>query len=205
MKTVLIALSLVILCLAVMYGVPQYQRSREAARRQRAMQQGRLIEDRTPLVLDAKTQAILDSADRVETFRLAGGGDEDYTKQEQAAIGGPHPQYLDHYPIMDVGQVQGKAFAASLKKALSQGTGVEDDLQCFEPGVGFRVWKGASHTDMCICFYCSGIQITTPDTSPKSLRQNPYYQRIMLGEARPALLALSKQAFPQDTNLAALH
>ncbi len=207
MKRILVVASIVILCVAAVgYGVPRYRLARESARRQRYIQEERQIEDRTPLVLDAKTQAILSGADRVETFRLAGGGDEEeLTGAEQAALHGPHPQYFENYSVMDVGQPQGKPFAASLQKALSQVSGAVDGAQCFDPGVGFRVWKAKAHVDVCVCFYCSGIQITTPYTSPESIRQNPYHQPTMLGESRPALLALSKEAFPQDARLAALN
>ncbi len=203
MKRILVVASLVILCLAVVYGVPRYRVVREAARRQQYLEDA--AKNEVPLVLDAKTEAILSGADRVETFRLAGGGDEELTSAEQVALHGPHPQYFENYSVMSVGPPQGKAFAASLQRALSQVSGEVDGAQCFDPGVGFRVWKAKAHVDVCVCFYCSGVQITTPYASPESIRQNPYHQPTMLGESRPALLALSKQAFPQDARLAALN
>lgn len=72
--------------------------------------------------------------------------------------------------------------------------------QCFVPGVGFRVWKGRAHTDLCVCFYCSGVEIITKDAKHKEV----YHHQTVLGGSRAAFLALARQAFPQDAHLAAL-
>jgi len=135
--------------------VPQYQRSREAARRQRGIQQEWPIAERTPLILDTKTQAILDGADRVETFRLA---DED-EDESRASVPAPPAQYFENYPVRRVGPPQGKAFAEALSKALSQASSEPNGVQCYEPGIGFRVWKGAAHRDICICFHCAALEV----------------------------------------------
>ena len=98
------------------------------------------------------------------------------------------------------GPTQGRAFAGSLRAALVQGTSAPDGAQCFEPGIGFRAWKGQAHTDICVCFTCQGVEIVT-----KNAKQTVLHQSLTeLGASRPALLVLSKQAFPQDKQLAAL-
>jgi len=203
MKSALIVLSLVILCLAVVYGVPQYRLNRENARR--AFNAANSL----PLVLDAKTQAILDGADRVETFRLVDFHEEEnYTELERSAAFNSHEQPLDDHQVLRTGPPQGKAFAAALREAVSEapafigkdgkGSGTPS---CFDPGVGFRVWNGQAHVDLCVCFYCTAIEIDTKDPTRR------FKQSLManLGLSRPAFLALSKEAFPQDARLAALN
>lgn len=201
MKRTIPLLVLLVVCTAAVLA-PYYLKAREAARRREAYAQ--MLANSTPLVLDAKTTAILSGADRVETFRLAGGGDEDYTKEEQATISGPNTRYFENYPVLQVGSVQGRAFAGALNKALLQVSSEANGSQCYEPGIGFRVWKGASHRDICICFHCGGLEVLPHGSVRDDAHQNPYYLPTSLGQSRPVLLALSKQAFPQDKALAAL-
>jgi hypothetical protein len=197
MKRTWMLASLAIFCLAAVWLTPVVRAHLEEKRRQDAEAQYEKTSPR--LVLDAKTQAILFGADRVETFRLA-GGDMDYTLEEQVALSGPHIQYLDDYTVLHVGPPQGKAFAIPLRAAVAQATADIDAYQCFEPVIGFRAWKGKAHTDICVCFFCAGIEVITQDAHNHIVHQT----RINLGAARPAFLALSKQAFPQDATLAAL-
>jgi len=161
-----------------------------------------------PLILDATTKAILAGADRVETFRLADFHErEDRTPAEEEALSSGHLRTLDDHVILRTGAPQGKAFATALRAALSQApspVGADGLMSlvpsCFDPGVGFRVWKGAAHVDLCVCFYCSGVEIVTKDAKHKIISQ----QIVTLGRSRAAFLALSRQAFPQDAALAAV-
>lgn len=154
-----------------------------------------------PLVLDAATKAILAGADRVETFRLADFHEgEDRTPAEEEALSGGHLGSLDDYTILRAGAPQGKAFATELGKALSTVETPSLMSQCFDPGVGFRIWKGQAHTDLCVCFYCSGVEIVTKDAKHKEI----YHHQTVLSGSRAAFLALATQAFPQDAHLAAL-
>ena len=195
MKRTLLLLILVV-CAASAFAVPHYLRAREAAKRQEAYV--RMLASR-PLVLDAKTEAILNNADRVETFLLQGSDeDEDASGKLAAAYASPH--YLEDRLVVSTGPTQGRAFAGLLRAALVQGTSEPDIAQCFMPGVGFRVWKGQAHTDISVCFTCQGIEIVTKDAKQTVLHQS----LTELGASRPALLALSKQAFPQDKQLAAV-
>ncbi len=200
MKRVVLLLMLGIFAVAAIAAVPYYHQVQETARRREAgaAYAHKMGYDR-PLAFDTKTEAILDGADRVETFRLQ-GGDEDYDASEQAMLSQPHPLYLEDHIVIRVGPTQNRAFAGALHAALAQGTSEPDGAQCFEPGVGFRAWKGNFHTDICICFTCQGVEVTTEDAKHKIL----YQSLTTLGASRPALLALSKQAFPQDKTLAAV-
>lgn len=200
MKRIVLLLTLMIFCAAAIAAVPYYRRAQETARRREAysVYAHKMGYDK-PLALDAKTTAILDGADRVETFRLQ-GGDEDETAAEMTALHGPHPQYLDEYTVIGNGPTQGRAFAKALQTALVQGTSAPDGAQCFMPGVGFRAWKGQAHTDICVCFTCQSVEIVTQDAKQTVL----YRSLTELGASRPALLALSRQAFPQDKQLAAV-
>ena len=197
MKRTLLLLILVV-CAASAFAVPHYFKVREAAKRHQAYV--RMLASK-PLVLDAKTEAILDNADHVETFRLQ-GGDEDEDVSERAALAKAYasPQYLEDHFVIGRGATQGHAFAGALRAALVQGTSEPDFFQCFMPGIGFRVWQGKMHTDVCICFTCQGIEIVTKDAKQTVLHQS----LTELGASRLALLALSKQAFPQDKQLAAV-
>ena len=83
MKRTILLLSLLAVCAVVAVTIPYSLKAREAARRHEAY--ARMLAGSPPLVLDAKTTAILDGADRVETFRLQ-GGDEDEDVSERAAL-----------------------------------------------------------------------------------------------------------------------
>ena len=206
MKRIIVLLSLAVLCAAAVFAVPYVKTAQEKARRQEAYAQ--MLANSKPLVLDAATQAILTNADRVEAFRLADFHEEEYrSAEEEAALDGPHVQVLDDYTVLRTGLPQGREFAAALRAAISQirsPTGKDGLMSmvpsCFDPGVGFRVWHGKAHVDLCVCFYCTGIQIVTTDAHGKQLPQ----VMTMLGASRPAFLALSKQVFPQDKQLARL-
>ncbi len=198
------AASLAVFCFAAaVYGVPRYRMARETARRQQFIEQA--AKNEIPLVLDAKTQAILSGADRVETFRLV---DDD---EDEDDPGAPTPlspaRFIDQHQVLRVGPVQSKAFAEIVRSALAKTPSLigEDGLMsetpsCFEPGFAFRAWKGKASMEMCVCFHCGGVQIVTHDPRSK-LSQSMI---TPLGSSRPLWLALSKQAFPHDTRLAAL-
>ncbi len=204
-NVILIVLALVTLSLtAVEYRPMLIARERYTRRAERLVAEKNAL----PLVLDTATESILAGADRVETFRLADFHEgEQRTEAEDALLSGDHQAMLDNYVILRAGSPQDKTFAATLRAALSQtpspigkdgrGVGVPS---CFDPGIGFRIWKGAAHVDLCVCFYCSGIEIVTRDADHKTVSQ----QTLTLGRSRAAFLTLSRQAFPQDVALAAL-
>jgi len=195
MKRVIVLLIFAALTIgAVGYGLTHAASSRHH-------QRDALLVPTGPLVLDAATKAVLAGADRVETFRLADFHEGmSRTPAEQEALSGGHLGTLDDYTVLRAGAPQGRAFAADLSRAVSTLKSPSFMSQCFDPGVGFRVWKGQAHTDLCVCFYCSGIEIITKDARHKEV----FHQRAELGTSRAAFLALARQAFPQDARLAAL-
>jgi hypothetical protein len=200
MKRVVVLLIVAFLAVGVVgYGLPRAALWRERALRQH--QREAMLASLGPLVLDAATKAILAGADRVETFRLADFHEgEDRSAAERAALESGHLRSLDDYTVLRTGAPQGKDFAGRLNAALSTLESPSLMLQCFDPGVGFRVWKGRAHTDLCVCFYCSGVEIITQDAKHKEV----FHQRAELGRSRTAFLALARQAFPQDAHLTAL-
>ncbi len=211
MKRTVILLSLAIFGLAaVCYGLTRAVTLTRVVMEQhkRTMALEAMLANSKPLVVDTSTQAILAGADRVETFRLADfHEEEDLTPEEQTILSGAHTLSLDNHTVLRTGPTQGRAFASALGNALAQadsGQAVAGQKglmpSCFDPGVAFRVWQGKAHTDICVCFYCSGVEIITEDANHKVLYQNETGLRY----SRPAFLALSKQAFPQDRHLAAL-
>ncbi len=198
MKRTAIIVALVVVCLAafsyLLVRRALDHRTREQARRSMIMQT-------TPFVPDPVTQSILSNPDRVETFRLSDFHEEERdTPEAEAARSTPHTQFLDDHAVLHMGLPQGAAFAAAIGVALRQTRSPGNYYSCFEPGVGYRVWKGKAHTDLCVCFYCEGIELITKDAHNKEVTKTI----ISLGVARPAFLALSRQAFPQDKALAAL-
>ncbi len=203
MKRILIVAILAVLCIAAVGYRPVHE---AWARRQ---YRDEAVKNEIPLVLDAKTQAVLSGADRVETFRLVDFHEEErYTDTERNLLSSPHTQSLDDHQVLRVSPAQGEAFADALRAALAKTPGPigKDGLMsgvpsCFDPGVGFRVWNGKSSVDLCVCFYCTAIEIDTNNAANKSK------QTLMtpLGSSRPEWLALSKQAFPQDAALARLN
>ncbi len=197
MKRIAIIVALVAVCLAAF----SYPFARMAWERH-TREQGRLawLAESKPPVLDTVTQGVLTGADRVETFRLADFHEDEDTPEARAAKSTPPNQSLDDYAVLHKGPTQGAAFAASISAALKQTRSPGSYSQCFDPGVGYRVWKGKAHTDLCVCFYCEGIELITQDAHHKEITKT----MISLGAARPAFLALSRQAFPQDKALAAL-
>ena len=205
MKPTAIIAALAVVCVAAFAYTPARvlwdHRTREQARRSMMMQT-------TPFVPDPVTRGILDGADRVETFRLDDfheGESRTAAEAQQADRLRARGQLLDDHAVLHQGQSQRRAFAAALGVALGQVRIPTSSLKalmpsCFDPGVGYRVWKGKAHTDLCVCFYCAGIEMITKDAQNKVVTQT----MMGLGAARPAFLALSQQAFPKDKDLAAL-
>ena len=202
MKPTLVLLVFAILIIGIAgYGLPRVAVWRERSLRRH--QQERILFSMGPLVLDATTKAVLAGADHVETFRLAGGDYDEAISSapaENKEVANRPIATLDDYTILRRGAPRDKTFAADLSAALAKSKNLSMMTQCFDPIVGFRVWKGQAHTDLCVCFLCSGVEIVTENTRHKEV----FHQRTELGKSRPAFLALARQAFPQDKQIAAL-
>ncbi len=209
MKRVVLLLGFGLVCMGVTYyAAPRYVAARKTADQNAAY--ARMLAENGPLVLDRATQAVLANADRVETFRLR-NPNEDYDEQDMPKLIGPHVRLLDQCEVMRVGPSEHRAVAAALQAALSKvPSPVQKNGQFslapvgspndFGADIGFRVWKGKAHVDVCVGLYTNFVEITTEDAYSKPLAQTT----ASLGASRPAFIALSKQAFPQDKTLAAL-
>jgi hypothetical protein len=67
----------------------------------------------------------------------------------------------------------------------------------FEPVAGFRIWHDKRSVDVILCFHCNELKLISPD--PVSKR---YPSRVQgFDKARPAMLRLVKQAFPDDREI----
>ena len=186
---------------AVIYGFMRPVIQKNAERRSVEARTAEYLAHSKPLVLDAVTQGIFAHADRVEIFRLEDLSDHDEPPSKKSAeIDTLLPIYIQNHRVILTSPVQDKAFAITLSRALTLADSGAAMTQCFEPGIAFRVWRGQLHTDVCVCFLCSGVDVTTEDAKHKVL----HYTHSGLRYSRPAFLALSRQAFPEDKQLAAL-
>lgn len=160
--------------------------------------QWHLKRTRTPtLQIFPATHSIFEQVDRVETFRLADFHEMMRPDAENAAIETEKYGTVHQYTVTRVGKEQDAAFAQELLAALEQSprpTPFGQFSACFDPGVGFRVHRGKSFTEVFVCFHCSGVEIVTTDENKKEV----WTTRTELGKARKPLLLLSRRAFPDD-------
>lgn len=99
-----------------------------------------------------------------------------------------------HFPVN--AQVKGTASLLSrLRSTLSQGTyGGSNSLCEFEPGVGFRLTSAEGVAELMVCFRCDEAE----------LRVGALSTRLSTARLRGALIALAREAFPDDAVLADL-
>ena len=200
MKRVVLLLGFGVLCIgAALVAAPRYVAARKTADQNAAYL--RMITENGPLVLDGATQAIFAHADQVETFRLVNpNADSDETLMPPSSW--PPGMVIEGCQVMHVGPAQGSALAAALRAALSQMP--SPGSQAGQPTAGpndfgsdvcFRVWQGKSHADIYASFNTGGGEVISKDAHHKTLMQTVG----SMGGSRPALLALSREAFPQDS------
>ena len=139
--------------------------------------------------IDKKGLAVLESASRVEVFRIKPRRDKDAAKQ----IGG--------YPILATGKDQGKEFAAGLTKVLKdEKTWNGMAARCFNPGVAFRVHGEKGSVDVIVCFACTNFAFTVNDSDGKPA----FKSSGAFGPRVGPLLKLAKKAFPDDKEIQGL-
>ena len=135
---------------------------------------------------------VLKGATRVEAYRL---------RDERADEGKPS---VGRYVITSTGKAQDEAFAQRLAKVLlDERTYVFGSAKgCkFTPGIGFRVWNGdTAAVEVVICFDCDELIVHAPKASDGSIRG----AMEDFDPARPALVRLAKEAFPEDKEIQAL-
>lgn len=132
---------------------------------------------------------ILRHADRVEVFRVSP------KRAEQ-----PGSDTIGGYPIIAVGKEQGPEFAARLGEVLRSWGVARSSKKCaFEPGVAFRVWRGDRALEVLVCFKCDDLWPHVVG-EPGTLSE----EWLEFDATRPDLVALAKEAFPDDPKIQAL-
>jgi hypothetical protein len=139
--------------------------------------------------------AIISNSDEVETFRI---DPESIWKPEKKALEGMR---IDGFLVISNGKTQDSAFAAKLRAILLQDeTYKKPSAKCFDPGVAYRFKHGERSADVAICFMCNDM-----DSQPNRKHNTTGDQLAdFTREARAALLALTKEAFPDDAEIQAL-
>lgn len=129
---------------------------------------------------------ILESADRVETFRTLAERDEDAKDA------------VDGYPVVKKGPEKDAAFAKRILGLLRHEDTGPNELECrFVPHDAFRVWRGKEHVDILLCYHCEQVQVTSyPPQAPGPIRALGDFEQ----KAGP-WFALSREAFPDDASL----
>jgi hypothetical protein len=133
--------------------------------------------------------SILRNADRVEVFRVAPIRPRTSTGD---TIGG--------YPTLAVGKEQGSEFAARLSTALRRWGVTWTSEKCgLLPSVAYRVWAGDQALEVLVCFKCD-------DFWPRVVgKVDPLENKLLAFDSvRPELLALTKEAFPDDPTIQAI-
>ncbi len=134
--------------------------------------------------------SIIREADRVEVFRV---GSEPAASGAGEAIGG--------YPILATGKELGADFAARLSKVLRGGGVTRNQKKCgLEPGVAYRLWSGDRAVEVLVCFNCDVLWPHVVGSQAAA----PHHEWQDFDPARAELLALTKEAFPDDAEVQGL-
>jgi len=136
---------------------------------------------------------IIEGATKVEVFRIK-------PMQEQKPAG----EVIGGYTVLSAGRDQGPDFARRLAAVLLDDKTYDFDRAkgcIFSPGVVFRFRNGAELVEVITCYHCSEFKIVVKDARGAVVR--------VVGEdfdnARPALVKLAKDAFPDDKEIQALN
>jgi hypothetical protein len=133
--------------------------------------------------------SILRHGDRVEVFQVSPKRADE-----------PGPDTIGGYPILAVGKEQGPDFAARLGKVLRSWSVAPSSKKCiFEPGVAFRVWSGDRALEVLVCFKCDDLWPHVVG-EPGEL----HGEVLAFDAVRADLVALAKEAFPDDPKIQAL-
>jgi hypothetical protein len=133
--------------------------------------------------------SILRHGDRVEVFRVG-----------PKLVEKPGPDTIGGFPILSVGTEQGRDFAARLGRVLRSWSVALSSKKCvLEPGVAFRVWRGDRALEVLVCFKCDDLWPHVVG-EPDGLEGNV----LAFDPVRADLVALAKEAFPDDAKIQAL-
>jgi hypothetical protein len=127
--------------------------------------------------------SIIKYANRVEVFRVGEPGK-------------PTIDTIDTCSITSTGNDQGSPFADSLSNLVLADSSYDtyDDLCVIDPAVIFRLWHGAQHVDVILCFTCNELQVVTD--LPNGDQQ--YLYDGTFSPVRLRFLELAKRALPHD-------
>jgi hypothetical protein len=147
--------------------------------------------DRLSRTVSASGADILKGATRVEVFRV--DPNRDRTKDAKANIGG--------YGVISTGKEQGETFARRLADILLGNSVTTNVKKCgLQPVVAYRLWKDKQSLEVLVCFRCD---VLWPHVVGEMGTPGPYeYQDF--DPVRAKLLALTKEAFPDDKKIQAL-
>jgi hypothetical protein len=146
---------------------------------------------------DSRSLKLLKNATRVEVFRIYDKTDPDIKEK---------PQLLDNlsvsgFPVWAQGKDQGNDFASRLAEVLNdKQTYTDVFVRCFWPGVAFRAWKDDEYIDIVICFKCENLYCGPPREENSTAGNVSFFRT----PARPRLVQLAKEAFPDDKEIQAL-
>lgn len=144
--------------------------------------------------LGAEAVEVLKAPEKVECFRLEGTystAPKEDPEAEKAV------KRIRGYPIAAQGKDQDAAFGGKLAAVLfdEKSYDFENSKKCLpKPGVAFRVWKGKASLDVLLCFECDLVIAATGDKKPLEAMED-------FDNARAALVALAKTAFPDDKTI----
>lgn len=147
--------------------------------------------------LGADAVEILKAPEKVECFRIDG---KSWISPEQQAKIEEATKRVRGYAIIAQGKDQDAAFGGKIAAVLldEKTYDFESAKACkFDPGVAFRVWKGKACADVVVCFHCAELDVVTGDKEPHRAHED-------FDNARAALVALAKAAFPGDEKIQAL-
>jgi hypothetical protein len=141
-----------------------------------------------------RTRAVLAGATRVEVFRLdaeKGPRRPDEKEEGEEQFGG--------WLVTSQGKDQDRPFAEQLADILfDEATYTNRSVHCFDPGVGYRVWRGDRAVEILICFRCNNFYCGPPTRRAKE------NARFGGSPRRADLVRLAKEAFPGDKEIQAL-
>lgn len=154
--------------------------------------------------LGSAAVSILEGATRVEPLRVISpveGADLE-PGHTVVALSTASPM-VDGCYVLAKGKVQGPAFRNRIADVLlDEGTYSFLQTGCeMEPGVVFRLWKGAESMDVVLCFHCGQMYTVTHDAAGNP-KEN--ISTLMAGDSRSKFAALAKVVFPNDPEIRAL-
>jgi hypothetical protein len=112
-----------------------------------------------------------------------------------------HPdaqQKLAGYLLLATGREKDQDFARRLAGVVLKDATYEWNMAkgcIFDPGVALRVWSGGDSVLALICFSCDEVGIIVDELNPRSIRVKD------ADPGRAALLKLTREAFPGDSDL----